>query len=70
MAIEEDNLLEDWELLLHVAECLAVLGRRPDAGNLYPALVRGLERGGVHQPHFVTPLADGRAGIAAACGQQ
>lgn len=69
LAMKEDNPKGDWDLLLHVAESLAVLGRKPDAGNLYPALVRGLERGSC------VSLISSRfwqmvAGIAAACGRQ
>ena len=69
MAMKKDNPQGHWELLLHVAECLAVLGRKPDAGNLYPALVRGLERGSCVSL-ISSRLWQMVAGIAAACGKQ
>ncbi len=68
LAMPSDNPLGAWELVVNAAEGLAVLNRKPEAADLHPVVVRGIEKG------CCISLATCRlwqmvAGIAAACGQ-
>ena len=58
-----------WEQLLGTVEGLAVLGDRPTAAELYPSVLRGLDRGTVISWSWLR-LVQTVAGIAAAAGEQ
>ena len=68
LAMAEDNPLGLWELLVNVVEGLAVLGRRQEAADLHPLVVRGIEKGPAISLQCCR-LWQMVAGIAAACGE-
>ena len=56
-----------WDQLVNVVESLAVLGQRNEAAELYPLVIRGIEKGVVTS--WQLRLWQMVAGIAAACGE-
>ena len=67
LVIPNENPWGVWELLLSVVEGLVVLGKSEDAADLYPLVLKGIQKGAVIS--FSIRLWQMVAGIAASCGE-
>ena len=67
LAMPDENPFGVWEQLLNVVEGLAVFGQRTDAADLYPLVLRGIEKGVVIS--WQLRLWQMVAGIAASYGE-
>ena len=68
LEIRDENPWGIWEQLVNVVESLAVLGEAKDAADLYPLVLKGIQKGVVVS--WQLRLWQMVAGIAGACGER